>query len=316
MKYQHIARYVAETLWAIQPSKMAELLSVLAYRAAGHEFTAEEIAARIGPDRPASSGKLLGGGAAIIPIRGVIAHRMSGMEESSGGTSAEQIGALVDQVAADPGIGTVVFDIDSPGGTVPGIQELAGKIFETRGRGTQRFIAQVNDMACSAAYWLASQCDEIVCLPSGTAGSIGVFSAHQDLSAALEKEGIKVTLISAGKFKVAGNPFEPLSDEERAVIQARVDAAYGQFVKDVARGRGVSPAEVRSGYGEGRALRAKDAKAAGLIDRIDTMDATLGRLVGRTRAGGLKATLEDPTLGQADGDDGRDDERARRRRLL
>ena len=316
MKYQHIAQYVAETLWAIQPSKMAELLSVLAYRAAGHEFTAEEIAARIGPDLPASNGKLLGGGAAIIPIRGVIAHRMSGMEESSGGTSAEQIGALVDQVAADPGIGTVVFDIDSPGGTVPGIHELAGKIFETRGRGTQRFIAQVNDMACSAAYWLASQCDEIVCLPSGTAGSIGVFSAHQDLSAALEKEGIKVTLISAGKFKVAGNPFEPLSDEERAVIQARVDAAYGQFVKDVARGRGVSPAEVRSGYGEGRALGAKDAKAAGLIDRIDTMDATLGRLVGRTRAGGLKAELEDPTLGQADGDDGRDDERARRRRLL
>ena len=97
----------------------------------------------------------------------------------------------------------------------------------------------------------------------------------------LEKDGVKVTLISAGKHKVAGNPFEPLSDEERTVIQERVNEFYGMFIKDVARGRGVSPADVRGGYGEGRALTAKDAKAAGLIDRIATVEDTLGRLLGR-----------------------------------
>jgi ClpP class serine protease len=65
-----------------------------------------------------------------------------------------------------------------------------------------------------------------------------------------------VTLISAGTYKTEGNPFEPLSDEALAVKQALVDAAYGQFVKAVARGRGVTPAAVRGGYGEGRALSA------------------------------------------------------------
>jgi signal peptide peptidase SppA len=321
MKYEHIARYVANTLWAITPEKMAELLEVLAYRAAGGEFTPEEIKARIGDSGGPPARGQQGGDVAVIPMRGVIAHRMSGMEASSGGTSAEGIARDLRQAMADSSVGTILLDVDSPGGTVPGIQELAGELFEMRERGTKRIVAQVNSLAASAAYWLASQADEIVSLPSGTAGSIGVFSVHQDLSKALENEGINVTLISAGKYKVAGNPFEPLSDDERAVIQARVDTAYGQFVKDVARGRGVSASAVRSGYGEGRALAAKDALKAGLIDRIATMDETIGRLVGRTAgAGGLKAKTVDAelvaSLPQADGDDGQADDRARRHRLL
>jgi signal peptide peptidase SppA len=315
MKYQRIAAYVAETLWAIQPSKMAELLSVLAYRAAGGEFSPEEIKARIGDGGDGAPARVQGGGVAVIPIRGVIAHRMGSLQESSGGTSADGIGQMLRQAMAETSVGTILLDVDSPGGTVPGIQELAGELFVMRGRGTKRIVAQVNSLAASAAYWIASQADEIVCTPSGSAGSIGVFSVHEDLSAALAKQGIVVTLIAAGKHKVAGNPFEPLSDEERAVIQARVDVAYAQFVKDVARGRGVSVSEVRSGYGEGRALGAKDAKAAGLIDRIATMDETIGRLVGKTHVSGMRADGVPGELAAATVD-AHDADRARRRRLL
>ena len=174
MKYAHVCRYVSETLWAIHPAKMAELLSTLAFRAAGHEFTPEEIAARIGDPKPGGSlGKR--GAVAVIPIRGVIAHRMDAMSASSGGTSTEQIGAMLSQIAADDSIDTIVYDIDSPGGTVPGVQELASQMFALRG--TKKQIAEVNSLAASAAYWLASQADEIVSLPSGMIGSIGVFTS-------------------------------------------------------------------------------------------------------------------------------------------
>jgi len=288
MKYQRISAYVSDTLWACHPAKLAELLAVLAFRAAGKEFSESEIEARIGDASSRASGPTSRGAVAVIPIRGVIAHRISGMEDTSGGTSCERIASQIDRVVAE-GIGTIVYDLDSPGGTVPGIQELAAKMFALRGQVKQ--IAQINSLAASAAYWLASQCDERISMPSGTAGSIGVYTAHQDLSKALEQEGIDITLISAGKYKVEGSPFGPLSPEAKAVKQAGVDAAYAQFTKDVARGLGVSPADVRNGYGEGRALDAKEAKAAGLIDRIATMDETLGRLVGRqaTSAGGMRA---------------------------
>jgi signal peptide peptidase SppA len=286
VKYIHLARYVAETLWAIDPAKLSELLAVLAYHAAGHAFTPDEIRARIGAGGGSSS-PAKRGGIAIIPIRGVIANRMGSLDESSGGTSAERIGAILAQVAADPSIGTIIYDIDSPGGTVPGVSELAAQMFALRGAKKQ--IAQINDTAASAAYWLASQADELVSIPSGAAGSIGVFTAHEDLSKALAQEGIDVTLISAGKFKVEGNPFEPLTDETRAFLQGRVDEAYAQFVKDVARGRGVTQTAVREGYGQGRALDAPDALKAGLIDSIGTMDDTIGRVVGAKPAGAARA---------------------------
>ena len=280
MKYSHILSYVARTPWAIAEDKMHEILSVLAFRASGGTFTPAEIEARIGGSSPAQARTQ--GAVAVIPIRGVIAHRMGSMDDTSGGTSTERIGAILKQVASDESVGTIVYDIDSPGGTVPGVQELAAQMFALRG--VKRQVAQVNSLAASAAYWLASQADEIVSIPSGMAGSIGVFTVLEDLSAALEREGVKVDVIRAGKYKAEGNPFEPLSDEGRAHIQGQVDTAYAQFVKDVARGRGVTVADVKAGYGEGRALTAQAAKAAGLIDRIDTLDGTLAKLTGR-RAG-------------------------------
>jgi signal peptide peptidase SppA len=306
MKYAHIAAYVGDTLWAIDHDKLRTLLAVLAYRAAGHEFSKEEIQARIGDGggTPAASKR---GAVAVIPIRGVIAHRMGSMDDTSGGTSCERIAAMIDQVAADPGVGTIIYDVDTPGGTVTGVPELADKMFALRGQKTQ--IAVVNGMAASAGYWLASQCDEIVSIPSGLTGSIGVYCAHEDLSAALEKEGIKVTLISAGTYKTEGNPFEPLSEEALAFKQASVDAAYGQFTKAVARGRGVTPAAVASGYGEGRVLKASGAKAAGLIDRIGTMDQTITKALGGRSTAGMRAEADGAEVVAGD-------EFARRMRLL
>ena len=313
MKYAHIVQYVATTPWAILPEKLSEIVAVLAFRAAGQAFTPEEIQAQIGAR--AAGARAPSGSVAVIPIRGTIAHRLGSMEASSGGTSAEGITAMLRQVAADDTIGTIVYDVDSPGGTVPGIQELAAEMFALRG--VKHQIAVANSTMASAAYWLASQADDIVSIPSGRVGSIGVFAAHEDLSAALEKEGIKVTLISAGKHKVEGNAFAPLSEEARAFMQDRVDAVYGQFVKDVARGRGVSVSDVKGGYGEGRALDAKAAKAAGLVDRIGTMDETLGRIVGRTPAGRLRAELPAAALAAAlVADEDADADRARRRRML
>jgi signal peptide peptidase SppA len=295
MNYERIIGYVASTLWAIEPNKLNEILSILAFRASGQSFSAEEIAARIG-SRGQSQPAQGGGAVAVVPIHGVIAHRMGAMDDSSGGTSTERIGAMLRQAHANPDVGSIVLDIDSPGGTVPGVQELAAEVFAMRG--TKKIVAHVNSLAASAAYWIASQADEIVSTPSGSAGSIGVFSAHQDMSKALETAGIDVTLISAGKFKVEGSPFAPLSAEAKAFMQGRVDEAYKQFVHDVARGRGASAADVRSGYGEGRVLSSKDAIAAGLIDRVATMDATLSGLMG-ARAG-LRAALADAAAAQGE----------------
>jgi signal peptide peptidase SppA len=147
----------------------------------------------------------------------------------------------------------------------------------------------VSHLCASAGYWLAAQCDRVVCTPGGDVGSIGVITAHEDVSAAQEKLGVKTTLIAAGKHKAEGNPFQPLTPEARANLQRRVDQCYSRFIAAVAAGRGVSDATVRDGYGQGRLLGAEDALAAGMVDSIGTLDDVIGELA--THAGAAASAI-------------------------
>jgi signal peptide peptidase SppA len=279
--YPHIVRAVLSVPWAIDPNSLAwaVIVEVLALRSAGIMFTEAEIQARI---EAAQNGPRRGGGRpargqtiGIVPIYGVIAPRQSLMS-SSGGTSVDAIGRDFREAVDDPDLDGVLLDIDSPGGVVDGVEELAAEIRAARGR--KPIVAIANHMAASAAYWIASAADELVATPSAQVGSIGIFTAHEDLSEALAKEGVKRTIVSAGKYKAEGALGSPLSPEAIAHLQEQVDERYAMFTSAVARGRGVSVETVRNRYGEGRSVMAKKALAAGMIDRIDTFDATVRRI--------------------------------------
>lgn len=277
--YAHIVRAFLDRPWAIRPEKLAAIQSLLALRVSGGAVSAEEvreIVAAAGPRRQASRGKV-----GILPLQGVIMHRAGMMAETSGAVSLESWMQSFRAFIDDPEIDSLVIDVDSPGGSVEGVPEAAAEIRAARDR--KPITAIANTTAASAAYWIAAQASEIVVTPSGWVGSIGVYSTHEDWSGAYEQMGVQTTLISAGKYKVEGNEFEPLSDEARAHMQSMVDDYYGMFLSDVAKGRNVPVSTVRTGYGEGRMLLAKDAKAAGMVDRIDTFDGTLGRLLPKSR---------------------------------
>jgi ClpP class serine protease len=104
-----------------------------------------------------------------------------------------------------------------------------------------------------------------------------VFTVHEDISKALENEGVKVSMISAGKFKTEGNPYEPLSEEARAAIHESVNDGYEKFVNAIARNRNVKAADVRYGFGEGRVVSAEQAVSLGMADRVGTLDETVSR---------------------------------------
>src|SRR5690606_12609791 len=107
-------------------------------------------------------------------------------------------------------VGTIVLDVDSPGGGVYGVAEFAEEIYKARGQ--KRIVAVANSMAASAAYWIATAADELVVTPGGEVGSIGVYMLHEDWSGAYEKAGIKPTVIKFGENKAEGIDVEPLSE--------------------------------------------------------------------------------------------------------
>lgn len=275
---------ILETPWAILPSHLPRIVAA-----------AIEPQPRI-QDSPQQNGAVHVGSVSVIPIHGVIEHRADWLDELFGGVvSIDSMRATFRAEMGDPMVKAIVLDVDSPGGTAAGVMEFASEIRAARG-GTKPIVAVANTMIASAAYWLASQADEVVASPSAQVGSIGVYAIHQEASRLLDEMGITTTIIRSGPNKIDANEFEPLTDEARAHMQERVDETNAQFVGEVAKGRRVTPSQVEADYGAGRMFSAKQALAIGMIDRIGTVDEAISRAYratgGRMRATGLMPDLE------------------------
>lgn len=274
MKYAHILSAFAAEPWAMQREKLDAITAFLIFKAEGGVYTPEEVA-RVTNKRAAEIVEA-SGSVAVVPVFGVLAQRMDMMMEMSGGMSYQGLRSAIHAAMASDDVKAIVLDIDSPGGAVPGGEELAAEIRALRG-GPKPIIAQVNSLAASMAYWIASAADEIVVTPSGRAGSIGVYTSHDDISDYMRQKGIKRTYISAGKHKTEGNETEPMSDDTKAYVQGLVDESYARFVASVADGRGVTKSKVLDSFGQGRVFGAAGLIDRDMADRIATLEQTLAR---------------------------------------
>lgn len=297
--YRRVLSYFYGQPWALERAKWDEIESILLARAVGERLSDDEVRARIGQgQRPPLAlwdveaeafmeADTIGTPqnrqvVAVVGIYGVITHRAGMFTQTSGLAAAEDIGRRVRAAASDAAVRSIVLDVDSPGGSVYGIQEAAAEIRAARALKPVRGVA--NARAGSAAYWLLAQADDVGVTPSGEVGSIGVIVEHADTSALNEKLGVKITTITHGKNKALGSPNEPLSDEARADLERRV-AAYGRaFEEDVAKGRGVAAAKVRKDFGQGLVFGAPEAVERGLADRVATLEQMIQRAAGRGKA--------------------------------
>jgi signal peptide peptidase SppA len=228
------------------------------------------------------------GNVAVVSISGVIDKVISNFEmECYGGCDLADVDKALALADQDPEVETVVLYVNSPGGSASGVSETAGRVAQIAE--SKQVYAYVDVMACSAAYWIASQADEILAAPSAILGSIGVYMSILDATKAAELEGLKVELITAGKYKAMGSPFKPLSDEERAMLQEEVTSLHGDFKEAVRAGRRRATeagghATVLDSEMEGQSFDGKQAVANRLADELvtETLDEVVGRLLTET----------------------------------
>ena len=211
-------------------------------------------------------------GIAVIEIAGVLIHRGGWIGQSSGQTSYEGIAAQIEAAASDPAVRGIALEIDSFGGEVAGVFDLADQIRALRR--DKPFWAFVAEHAFSAGYALASQADRILLPRTGAVGSIGVVVMHADLSGQLDQDGVRVTLIHSGQHKVDGNPYEPLPENVRDDIQREIDVLRFLFAETVAAGRAGRLSQQAALATEATTFRGADAVSAGLADEV--VDLTRG----------------------------------------
>lgn len=226
-------------------------------------------------------------GVAVIPVTGTLVHRGSHVGESSGVTSYEGLRAQFMAAAEDDEVAAIAMEIDSFGGEVAGCFELCDRIREIRA--VKPVYAFLAENACSAGYAIAAQASHITIPEFGRTGSIGVVAMHVDYSQNLEQAGIKVTFIKGGEKKTDGNPYEAISDDTLATMQAGIDKMRSAFVMQVAAGRGKKMNAAQALKTEAGVYMGADALAIGLVDEVAdpkaAFDALLTRAAETQKAG-------------------------------
>ncbi|WP_341819952.1 S49 family peptidase [Wolbachia endosymbiont (group A) of Cydia strobilella] len=205
-------------------------------------------------------------GIAIIRIYGVLTKKTEAFDHILDMTSYENIHEEIESALEDKSIETILLDIDSPGGEVNGVFDLADFIYESRAK--KRIIAMANDDAYSAAYAIASSAEKVFVSRTSGVGSIGVIASHIDQSGFDERQGIKYTTIFAGSRKNDLNPHEPMTSESLGSLQKEVDRLYEMFVQLIARNRGLSIEKIRST--EAGLYFGEKAVEIGLADGVTT----------------------------------------------
>ncbi len=222
----------------------------------------------------------------ILKIEGVITQKADIFTMIFGGATLDTLTADFKSLVDNEAIDTIVLDIDSPGGTVAGVQDFANIIFDAREQKT--IISISSSIMTSGAMWIGAAAEHV--LISGgtvTTGSIGVLTTHVDISGLEADLGVKTTEITAGKFKRIASSFAPLTEAGRSELQSQVDKIMEAFVSDIAKFRGVSDQEVKSNMADGKVFIGDNAVKAGLVDDIKTFDL----LIETINNGGLEMGL-------------------------
>lgn len=268
--------------WAIIPAKLLEMRNIYERHLSGEiSIDPNRFKAWFDDDDDSDSGDdasySVQDGVAIIPIDGVIGKKMNLFMSLCGGTSTQLLQRDVMQAVNDPSVHSIILAIDSPGGDVDGTQAAANTLRQAASQ--KPMVALADGLMASAAYWLGSAASQIYMTEdTTTVGSIGVVATHVDYSKAYEDEGVKVTEITAGKYKRIASQYAPLSPEGRQTIQDQVDHIYSVFVDAVAANRGVSTDVVLDKMADGRVFLGQQAIDAGLVDGKATMDSLIAKL--------------------------------------
>ena len=268
MQLDHVKLDNYSGFWCIEPTRFSQMIDrVNKMNLAAHIAAQQPRTISLADQRYQS---IEGGSIAVIDIQGTMTKAGS----SLGGGGTVEARKAIRQAEEDPTVASIILRFDSPGGTVSGTADLAAEVKATK----KPIVAFVEDLCCSAAMWVASQCDEIFA-NNATAmiGSIGTFMGLYDISKALNDEGIKAVVIKAGEFKGGGFPGMEITDAQQAEWQKQIDAIQEQFTAGIAAGRKLDIDQAKA-LVTGLTYVATEAMSLKLIDGIKTFDEVVAGL--------------------------------------
>jgi protease-4 len=208
---------------------------------------------------------------ALIDVSGMLLNAHGSTLFGDGENPVSLFRERLDAAADDRRVKAVVLRINSPGGAVTASDIMYRDLLNFRQKTGKPVIACMMDVAASGAYYLAMGSDWVIAHPTSVTGSIGVIMNMYNASGLLHMLGVSMDAIKSGKIKDIGNPARPMTEEERAILQAIVNDFYSQFVQVVVRGRHMPEEQVRK-LADGRVYTGMEAKRLGLVDEVGYLE--------------------------------------------
>ncbi len=186
---------------------------------------------------------------------------------------ADGISSALLDAADDDTIDAVVLRIDSPGGSPVASETILRAVQKIQENG-KTVIVSMGPTAASGGYWIASLADEIFVMPTTITGSIGVLGGKFSLAKLWETLGVRWDSVRWGDNAAMWSMNQPYSESEAERVNALMDNVYNNFVKRVAKGRGMTEAEVDK-IARGRVWSGKRAVELGLADQFGGLNEAL-----------------------------------------
>jgi protease-4 len=211
----------------------------------------------------------------VIQVNGEIST-----ESSSGGLfgtptigSTDIVKQIQDAEKRDD-VKAVVFDVNSPGGSVVASREVYEAVKDMK----KPKVAYFREVAASGAYYISAPTDYIVSEPDALTGSIGVTTTFEDMSGLFSKLGLNYTVFKSGELKDIGTNTRPPTQKEKQIMQDMINQIFNEFKSVVEEGRkGKLNEQKFNEILDARVLTGTQAKDVGLVDEIGNKKLALVR---------------------------------------
>jgi protease-4 len=206
---------------------------------------------------------------AIIYATGEIVPDFVGGENSNSMVTPAGMRGAVETALADDQVKAIVLRVDSPGGSASASDEIWSILHEADKK--KPVTVSMGRVAASGGYYISCAGRTITADPATITGSIGVVAGKIVIKGLTDKIGVNIETVSRGQHAGMLSAMQPFTDEERAFLQKSMEETYGVFSSRVMGARGAKIPKLED-VAQGRLFTGEQAKAAGLVDTVGTLD--------------------------------------------
>lgn len=206
---------------------------------------------------------------AVVYAEGEIVESLPGGVSAGEAAITERLNDDLKKLEGDDDVKAVVLRVNSPGGSAYVSEQIWKAVSDLKKK--KPVIVSMGSVAASGGYYISACASKIVAEPNTITGSIGIFGIFPNATGLYKKVALTTDVVKTNRYADMLDPSRPMTEDEKALMQAFVNRGYETFLTRCADGRGKSKADIDS-IAQGRVWTGEQALKIGLVDELGGLE--------------------------------------------